>query len=135
MKWAIFGDGGLFNTRTNQLSFIDKRISEIGFFNTKRELEIRVKNIFKMVRFLENKVQFAQFQSANAQKTLDSAMDNYLAGRSTFPDIKLALDGYVESQITLENSKFSHLLKKLELADLMGMEDFVGDNFEQLAVK
>jgi outer membrane protein TolC len=135
MKWAIFGDGGLFNTRTNQLSFLDKRIAEIGFFNTKRELEVKIKNIFKTVRFLENKVQFAQFQSANAQKTLDSAMDNYLAGRSTFPDIKLALDGYVESQITLENAKFTHLLKKLELADLMGLEDFIGDNFEQLAVK
>ena len=117
------------------MSYLDKRISEIGFFNTKRELEVKVKNLYKLLHFMESKIQFAQFQSTNAQKTLDTSMDNYLSGRASFADIKLAIDGYVEAQLTYENSKFTHLIKKLELSDIMGMEDFPGDNFEQLAVK
>jgi hypothetical protein len=87
------------------------------------------------VRFLEQKVTIADFQNKNARSNYDSTQDNYTAGRTTFPQIKLALDNRVLSEMNSENVKYDHLLKKLELADVMGLDDLPGDNFETLAVR
>lgn len=135
MRWTIIGEGGLFNSRDNQQAFLNKRISEINYFNTKREVEVRVRTIYKNLRFLEQKVEIAQFQHKNAQSNYDSVLDNYMAGKADYADIKLAVDNLVNSHVNSENVKYEHLLKKLELADLMGLEDFPGENFESLAVK
>jgi outer membrane protein TolC len=133
MRWTLLGEGGFFNARENQQSYLNKRITEINFFNTRRELEVKIRTIYKTVRFLEQKVEIAQFQHKNAQSNYDSALDNYNAGRTTYADIKLAIDNLVNSHINTENVKYEHLLKKLELADFMGLEDFPGENFESLA--
>lgn len=135
MRWTLLGEGGFFNQRTTKLAFLNKRIAEISFFNTRRELEVKVRTIFKNLRFLEQKVEIAEFQHKNAQKTYDSVLDNYMAGRASYPDIKLALDNLVLSHINSQDVKYEHLLKKLELADFMGLEDLPGENFEMLAVK
>ncbi len=135
MRWTILGEGGLFNSRENQQTYLSKRITEIGFFNTRRELEVKVRTIYKTVRFLEQKVEIAQFQHKNAQSNYDSALDNYIAGRTSYADIKLGIDNLVNSHINSENVKFDHLVKKLELADFMGLEDFPGENFESLATR
>lgn len=133
MKWTLLGEGGLFNSRDNQQSYLNKRIAEINYFNTKRQLEVKIRTIYKTLRYLEQKVEIAQFQHKNAQSNYDSVLDNYIAGKTTYSDIKLAIDNLVISQMNSENVKFEHLLKKLELADYMGLEDFPGENFEQLA--
>lgn len=133
MRWTLLGDGGFFNSRDNQQSFLNKRIAEINFFNVRRQLDVKVRTIYKTLRFLEQKVEISQFQHKNAQSNYDSVLDNYIGGRATYADIKLAIDNLVISHINTENVKYEHLLKKLELADFMGLEDFPGENFEQLA--
>ncbi len=133
MRWTLLGEGGFFNSRQNQQSFLAKRITEINFFNTRRALEVKVKTIFKTLRFLEQKVDIAVFQYKNAQSNYDSVLDNYIAGRAVYSDIKFAVDNLVISHINSENVKYDHLLKKLELSDYMGLEDFPGENFELLA--
>lgn len=133
MKWTLLGEGGFFNSRDNQQAYLNKRIAEINYFNTKRQLEVKVRTIYKTLRYLEQKVEISQFQHKNAQSNYDSVLDNYIAGKTSYTDIKLAVDNLVISQINSENVKFEHLLKKLELADYMGLEDFPGENFEQLA--
>ncbi len=135
MRWTLLGEGGLFNSRQNQQSYLAKRISEINFFNTRRELEVKVRTIYKTVRFLEQKVEIAQFQHKNAQSNYDSVLDNYIAGRTTYADIKLAIENLVNSHINSENVKYDHLVKKIELSDFMGLEDFPGENFEALATR
>lgn len=135
MRWTILGEGGLFNSRNNQRAFLDKRITEINFFNTRRELEVKVKTIYKTLRYLEQKVDIAAFQYKNAQSNYDSVLDNYVAGRAEYSDIKFAVENLVLSHINSENVKFDHLVKKLELSDFMGLEDFPGENFESLAVR
>ena len=135
MRWTLLGEGGFFNSRQNQQTYLSKRIAEINFFNTRRELEVKVRTIYKTVRYLEEKVEIAQFQSKNAQSNYDSALDNYIGGRTTYPDIKLAIDNLVNSHVNSENVKYDHLIKKLELADFMGLEDFPGENFESLATR
>ncbi|HXH74796.1 MAG TPA: TolC family protein [Bacteriovoracaceae bacterium] len=135
MTWTLIGEGGFFNSRINQQAFLNKKITEINFFNTRRELDVKVRTIYKTLRFLEQKVEIAQFQHRNAQSNYDSVLDNYMEGKAYYPDIKLAVDNLVSSHVNSENVKFEHLVKKLELADFMGLEDFPGENFESLAVK
>lgn len=133
MRWNLLGEGGVFNSRQNQQAFLEKRIAEINYFNIKRQLEVKIRTIYKTLRFLEQKVEIAQFQLKNAQNNYDSVLDNYMSGTASYADIKLAVDNLVISQINSEDVKYEHLLKKLELADFMGLEDFPGENFEQLA--
>ncbi len=133
MKWNLLGEGGFFNSRNNQQAFLNKRIAEINYFNIKRQLEVKIRTIYKTLRFLEQRVQISQFQHKNAQSNYDSVLDNYIGATATYADIKLAIDNLVNSHINTENVKFEHLLKKLELADYMGLEDFPGETFEQLA--
>ncbi len=135
MRWTIFGDGGFFNSRINQNAYLQKRIAEISFFNVKRLLEVKIRTIYKTLRFLEQKVDVATFQRKNAQKNYDSVLDNYMGARATYPDIKLAVDNLVNASTNEENVKFEHLQRKLELADYMGLEDFPGENFETLAAR
>ena len=135
MRWTLIGEGGLFNSRDNKQAFLNKRIAEINYFNVKRTLEVKVRTIFKTLRFLEQKVEISLGQYKNAQKNYDSVLDNYIGGRATYADIKFAIDNLVLSKTNAENAKYEHLLKKLELADYMGLEDFPGENFEQLATR
>ena len=135
MRWNLIGEGGFFNGRRNQEAYLNKRIAETNYYNTKRELEVRVRTIYKTLRFLEQKVDISSYQQKNAQSNYDVVLDNYVSGVATYPDIKIALDNLVLSLINTQDVKFEHLLRKLELADLMGMEDFPGENFEALAVK
>lgn len=133
MRWTLLGEGGVFNSRDNKQSYLNKRISEIKYFNTKREIEVKVRTIFKTIKFLEQKITIADYQLKNSQSNFDTTLENYRSGRTTYPEIKLSLDNFVNSSINSENVTFEHLLKKLELSDLMGLEDLPGENFEQLA--
>lgn len=135
MRWTILGEGGFFNSRDNQRAFLNKRITEISFFNTRRLLEVKVRTIFRTLRYLEQNVEVSTSQSKNAQKNYDSVLDNYIGNRASYADIKLAIDNLVLSLTNAENFKYDHLNKKLELADFMGLEDFPGENFESLAAR
>lgn len=135
MRWTLIGAGGLFNSRENKQAFLNKRIAEINYFNVRRALEVKVRTIYKTLRFLEQKVEISLSQYKNAQKNYDSVLDNYIGGRASYADIKFAIDNLVLSKTNAENAKYDHLLKKLELADYMGLEDFPGENFEQLATR
>jgi outer membrane protein TolC len=135
MKWTLIGEGGLFNQRDNQQAYLNKRISEVNFFNIKRKIEIKVRTIYRALRFLEQKVEISTFQYKNAQKNYDSVLDNYVAGTATYADFKFALNNLVISKSNVEDVKYEHLLKKLELANQMGVDDFPGENFEQLAAR
>lgn len=135
MSWTLIGEGGLFNSRANKRAYLDKRIAEIHFYNAKRELEVKLRTILRTIKFLEQKVTIAEFQDKNARSNFDSTLDNYSAGRTTFPQIKLALDNWVISKINTENVKLDHLNKKLELSEAMGLDDLPGENFETLAVR
>jgi len=133
MTWTILGEGGFFNSRVNQQAYLAKRITEISFYNTRRQLDVKLRTIYKTLKYLEQKVEIATFQHKNAQSNYDTVLDNYLADRASYADLKLAIDNLVNSHVNSEIVKFDHLQKKLELSDFMGLEDLPGENFENLA--
>ncbi|MBY0515271.1 MAG: TolC family protein [Bacteriovoracaceae bacterium] len=135
MTWTLIGEGGLFNSRVNKRAYLDKRIAEIQYFNSKRAIDVKIRTLIRTVRYLEQKVTIAEYQDKNARSNFDTTLDNYTAGRTSFPQIKLSLDNWVISKINSENVKLDHLVKKLELAETVGIDDLPGDNFETLAVR
>ena len=135
MSWTLIGEKGLFNSRENKRAYLNKRIAEIQFFNTKREIDVRIKTLIRTIKFLEQKVIIADYQDKNARSNFDSTLKNYTTGRTDFPQIKLSLDNWVLSLINREDVKLDHLKKKLELAEIMGRDDLPGDNFDTLAVR
>jgi outer membrane protein TolC len=135
LSWTLIGNGGLLNSRTNQSAYLQKRIAEIDYFNTKRELDVKVRTLLRILKFQEQKILIADYQIKNARSNFEANLDSYTAGRTSFPQIKLALDNWILSDINAETVKLEHLIKKCELADLMAMDDLPGDNFEELAEK
>lgn len=135
MTWTLFGSGGLFNSRTREKSFIDKRIAQIKFVEAKRDIKVEVASLFRTIRYLENRVEATEMRIKNARLTFDQTLDNYIASKTSFPNMKLVIDALVLSEIDHQNAKYLHLSKKLELSDLMGLEDFPGENFEELVLK
>ena len=69
------------------------------------------------------------------QKSFDIILDNYLNGKTKYNDFHIALDEISKTRIYLETIKLNHLEKKLNLAKLIGLDDFPGENFEHLAIK
>lgn len=135
MSWTLIGEGGLFNSRVNKQAYLDKRITEIKFYNAKRAIEVQIRTLMRTIKFLEQKVVIAEYQQKNARSSYDSAVSNFSAARTGFPQVKLALDNWIISDMNTLTVKYEHLQKKLELAQVMGVDDLPGENFETLAVR
>jgi outer membrane protein TolC len=135
MKWTIFGSGGLFNSNLDKKAYLNKRISEIQLRESKRELKVLVHTLHRKVRSLEKRFEASRALVKNIKLTFDKTLDNYIAGKTTFPDIKLTLELLTNAHIDFEDSKFEHLFYKLELAKIMGVDDFPGERFEGLVIR
>lgn len=135
MTWDVFGENGFFNHRKNKKAFLNKKISEIRHTNAKQQVNIRVRSLFETINQQEKQIEAAQLQKQNARISFDSALENYMDNKIRYNELKNQLEDLYDSQIYLENAKYAHLVKKLELVDIMGLDDFPGENFEQLAVR
>lgn len=135
MSWTLLGPGGLFNNRVQERSFADKRIAEIEMLEAKRDISVTVRTLYRNIRALERKYEATDMRLKNAQITFDKALDNYISGKTSFPNIKHVIDALMQAQIDFQNAKYLHLNYKLELADWMGLYDFPGENFERLVIE
>lgn len=135
MNWTLLGPGGLFNARTQESSYADKRIAEIHMQEAKRDINVTVRTLYSNIRSLERKYEVTQARLKNAQIVFDKALDNYIGGKTSFPNIKLIIDALMDAEIDFQNAKYLHLNYKLDLADWMGLYDFPGENFERLVIE
>lgn len=135
MTWKILGEDGLFNRRKQEKTFINKKISEIEFYNAKREAELSLRQLYQGIRHIENQYEVSVAQLGNTRKAFDIILDNYIAGSARFDQFKDALNNLTQSEIEVENIKLEHLNRKIRLANLMGVADLPLDSFEGLAQK
>jgi outer membrane protein TolC len=132
MSWKIFGSGGLFNSRINERSYLDKRIAEIDFTESKRNTSTKVNTFHRQISYLEKQVEANDAFVKNARKTFDRTLDNFISGKTPFAEIKIVLDSLILSETQYESAKYQHMATKLQLADLMGLDDFPGESFEKM---
>ncbi len=135
MSWTLFGSGGFFNGRVTESAYYQKRIAEVNLKDNVRKSKVANNMIFSRISYLEKRHRASLAQNKNAKIVFDKAIDNYIAGRTKFGDIRDVLQVLINSSIELHNVTFQHLDEKVNYASVMGIDDFPGDNFEGLIQK
>ena len=135
MSWRILGDGGFFNERVTKRAYLNKRISEIRYRESKRFLTVDIKKTHQRIQNLENQVKALDLGAQNALKTFNRNLDDYIAGKVSYTDFKTVLDEYIMNNRDFETAKYKHLIEKLDLAYAMGLDDLPGQRFEGLGTR
>ncbi|MBF0359464.1 MAG: TolC family protein [Oligoflexia bacterium] len=135
MSWDILGPEGFFNGRKRAEAFYQKTIAKIDYDSSKKYVDTSVRKILENIVELEKEIAIVTPYLANARKEFSQTLENYLAQKTTFLEIKDAILTLKNAEELMEGTKFRHLKAKLDLAKEMGVEDFPGDNFETLAVR
>lgn len=131
--WSLTGDGGFFNQRRTTASHIEKQLSFSKLAGAKQSTSSQIQNSHKKIQHYENQISIYTARFSTVQKTFDTVLENYLNRKTTFLDFQDALHELINTDLSLEEFKFLHLKEKVYLAQTIGVEDFPGDNFENLA--
>ena len=135
MTWTVFGSDGFFNSRVTESSYYKKRIAEIKLKEQFRESRVANNLTHSRIIYLEKQYNVDETKLKNARKVFDKTIDNYIASRTKFADVKQVLEHLRDSSINYENTKYAHLLEKITYVSLMGLDDFPGEKFDNLVEK
>ncbi|MBY0415134.1 MAG: TolC family protein, partial [Bdellovibrionales bacterium] len=133
--WSLTGANGFLNSNKLATSRIGKEIAIKEFEKNTHFTQSMIRQTYKTILSLQNQIVILEARIPSLQKTFETVLDNYLGGKIKFYDFSMALDDLTETKIFFEQTKLQHLKEKLTLARLAGLEDFPGENFEQLAVR
>ncbi len=133
--WSLTGSGGLFNDRKTRTSFLSKHIAFTKKAQIHRSVDALIKTTYFTVNHLQNQINILDARIPTLQKTFDTILENYMNKKARYIDFKNTLIELTETETLLESNRFLHLLNKVELARLIGLEDFPGENFENLIIK
>lgn len=133
--WSITGQDGFLNSNKLATGRIGKEIAVKEFEKNTHFTQSMIRQSYKTALSLQNQLVILEARLPSLQKTFDTILENYLAGRTKFYDFSMALDDLTNTKIFYEQVKLQHLKEKLTLARLAGIEDFPGENFELLAVR
>lgn len=135
MSWRLYGSGGFFNSRKTESSFYRKKISELKLKEAHREVEVANRLTHARILYLEKKFDAVSAQLKNSRKAFDKVIDNYISSKTPITNVQQILNDLLQASIVFENSKYEHLLEKLTLAKLIGIDDFPGEKFDRLEIK
>lgn len=135
MTWTIFGSGGLFNSRVKESSYYQKRIAEIKLLESHREVKVKNRLTHSRIRYLEKKFKAAEADLKNSRLVFDKTIDNYIANKTDFSNIYQVLNDLLLSTKDFHNTKYAHLVEKLTMSQIMGVNDFPGEKFDNLVIK
>jgi outer membrane protein TolC len=132
--WTIVGDGGFLNSRKRATSLVQKHKSERLYFDAKREVESSIRQQYKIIQFLEKQFEISKSQKEAATKNYDIQLQTYLNGQNRFNDLKDAVVDLNTADNQFIEVQYYHLKNKIMLAKTVGLDDFPGESFEDLAV-
>lgn len=133
--WALTGEDGLFNSNKIALSRMGKEIAYRELDKNRHFTNSYVRQTYQNILSLQNQILILEARLPSLQKSFDTILENYLGARTKYNDFHLALVELTETKILFEQTRLNHLKEKLTLAKLAGLEDFPGENFEQLATR
>lgn len=134
-SWSLTGEDGLFNSNKLAIGRIGKEIAFRDFEKNSHLTQSVIRQTYKNILSLQNQLVILEARLPSLQKAFDTILDNYLNAKTKYYDFHLSLLELTETKILYEQYKLDHLREKLNLAKLTGIEDFPGENFEQLAVR
>jgi outer membrane protein TolC len=131
-RWSLVGRGGLLNSRTTERSQLSQNLAYRRLSQAESESESFVHELFKRVVHWQNQLQILEARTPTLQRNFDTILENYMNGRTSFVDYKVALEEMTHTAQLLEFTRYSHARDKILLAQEIGIEDFPGENMENL---
>jgi outer membrane protein TolC len=133
--WSLTGEDGFLNSNKLAIGRISKEIAFKEFEKNSHFTQSLIRQTYLSILSLQNQIVILEARIPSLQKSFDTILDNYLGSKTKYYDFHLILDELTTTKILYEQTKLQHLKEKLNLAKLSGIEDFPGENFEQLAVR
>ncbi len=133
--WTIWGENGFLNSRKKAKSMINKYISEKELQQAKFNLKSQIKQIFRKILNYQNDLEILNARVVTLRKLFDTILESYMNRKTSFINYIQTLRDLTLTDEAISRTYFQHTQSKILLAQTMGVEDFVGENFENLAVK
>lgn len=133
--WSLTGVDGFFNSNKLAVNRIGRELALRDYDKNNHLTQSIIRQTYKNILSLQNQLVILEARLPSLQKTFDTILDNYLNNKTKYYDFHIALAELTETKVLYEQYKLEHLREKLNLAKLSGLEDFPGENFEQLAVR
>ncbi len=133
--WSLTGTGGLFNGRKNRRSLVNKHLAIKTNAKAKRYAHGQLRSLYRALQLMQNQMTILEARIPTLQKTFDVILQNYIDRKTSYINFHNALEELIDSEVLKENTLFNHLNAKVQMAQIIGVEDFPGENFERLAIK
>jgi outer membrane protein TolC len=134
-SWSLTGEDGFLNSNKLAIGRIGKEIALKEYEKNSHFTQSFIRQTYLSILSLQNQIVILEARLPSLQKTFDTVLENYLSSKTKYYDFHLILDELTSTKVLYEQTKLQHLREKLTLAKLSGIEDFPGENFEQLAVR
>jgi len=133
--WTLTGRGGLFNGRAVARNRIDRDLASNSLAQAKHIATSQMLIRFDRIKNYENRMPILKTQVENNNKTFDMTLDNYLDRRSSFLNYQSTLQEMVDANIDQATLVYRHVVEKLALAEVIGIDEFPGESFEELTTE
>ncbi len=132
--WTLFGDGGLLNRRALATSRMTKENAQLTLEATRRAVEKEIAKIYRRLRNIDDRLKILTSRVPSLKNRLDLALDSYLERKSSYTDYQLALFESYETQASEVELKWTHFNLKIQLAQLIGVEELPGHVFDRIVL-
>jgi len=133
--WTIFGDGGVFNKRKLANARLEKETSKWNYNSSRRNVENYITNIYKQFENSHDQIKIYNARIPSLKKRMDLALNRYLEKRGRYNDFHLALVERYETEVENVKLKYDYFLAKVQLAQVVGVEELPGENFENIILR
>jgi len=131
--WALTGRDGILNTRRLRRSLVENRRESKNLERSTYFIDSRIRQAYKRIHYFERQIELGEARLNTNNRTYDLILERYMAKKTPWINTSQALEELARSKVDLDLLKFEHLQEKVDLASIIGVEDFPGDNFENLA--
>ena len=133
--WSLTGEDGFLNSNKLSIGRIGKEIAFKELEKNSHFSQSFIRQTYLSILSLQNQIIVLEARIPSLQKAFDTILENYINGKTKYYDFHLILDELTTVKVLYQQKKLQHLQEKLDLAKVTGIEDFPGENFEQLAVR
>ena len=134
-SWTLFGDGGLFNRRKVANAKLEKEKAVYNLSLTRRRVEEAIVNIFNFLNSTVEQIEILKNRNDSLKKRMDTALNQYSKRKTRFLEYQMAMEDYYESLNRESILKYRYLAKRIELAQIIGVENLPDQTFDKSIIK
>lgn len=134
-SWTLFGDGGLFNRRKLANARLEKEKAIHRLSLTRRRVEEAIVNIFNYLGANVKQLKIIASRNDSLKKRMDTALNQYTQRKTRFLEYQMAMQDYYDSLKKESTLKYQYLVKRVELAQIIGVENLPDSPFDKAVIK